>query len=98
MEDPRRPVPQVVVLLLAAATAIAVVRGGRERQIEASELAPGDVFVVESGQSVPADGRILEAAELRTGEAPLTGDAARLAGTFAFMTLALNTDAAEKGG
>jgi Ca2+-transporting ATPase len=51
-----------------------VVRGGATRDIEASRLVPGDVIAVEAGQSVPADARILSAADLRVDEAPLTGE------------------------
>ncbi|HEX6534042.1 MAG TPA: HAD-IC family P-type ATPase [Gemmatimonadaceae bacterium] len=51
-----------------------VVRDGRAREIDARELVPGDVIQVDPGQSVPADARLLEAAELRVNEAPLTGE------------------------
>src|SRR5690606_18875721 len=37
-------------------------------------LVPGDVIILEAGQSVPADGRLLAAAELRVEEAALTGE------------------------
>ena len=51
-----------------------VVRGGRELSIDAAGLVPGDVVVVEAGEAVPADGRLLSATELRLVEAPLTGE------------------------
>ena len=51
-----------------------VLRDGRTREIEATALVPGDVIIVEAGQSVPADARLLTATELRTNEAPLTGE------------------------
>ena len=35
-----------------------VVRGGQEHEIEARELVPGDIVVVEDGQTVPADGKV----------------------------------------
>lgn len=38
-----------------------VVRGGQEQVIEAREIVPGDIVVVEEGQTVPADGKILAA-------------------------------------
>ena len=52
----------------------AVVRRGEVRQIDARELVPGDVLNLEAGASVPADARLLRVAELRTVEAPLTGE------------------------
>lgn len=36
-----------------------VVRGGKEQEIEARELVPGDIVVIEEGQTIPADGKIL---------------------------------------
>ncbi|KAI0045238.1 plasma-membrane proton-e [Auriscalpium vulgare] len=40
-----------------------VVRGGKEFEMEARELVPGDIVVVEEGQTIPADGRILASYE-----------------------------------
>ncbi|KAI0065005.1 plasma-membrane proton-e [Artomyces pyxidatus] len=40
-----------------------VVRGGQEQEIEARELVPGDIVVVEEGQTIPADGKILASYE-----------------------------------
>jgi Ca2+-transporting ATPase len=58
---------------MAAPTA-AVVRDGREQQLPAIELVPGDVVLLASGDSVPADGRLVTAAALRVDEASLTGE------------------------
>jgi Ca2+-transporting ATPase len=51
-----------------------VVRGGRVEQISSDRLVPGDVIQLNEGDRVPADARLLSAAELRTNEAPLTGE------------------------
>ncbi|WP_280546011.1 HAD-IC family P-type ATPase [Halomonas sp. 11-S5] len=51
-----------------------VVRGGKRREIPAEELVPGDIVLVESGDRVPADLRLLEARRLRDEEAALTGE------------------------
>ena len=51
-----------------------VIRGGKQQLIASSELVPGDIVVLEAGDSVPADGRILEAATLKIEEAALTGE------------------------
>ena len=50
------------------------VRGGETRMLPADELVPGDVVLLESGDKVPADLRIIEAKNLRTEEAALTGE------------------------
>jgi len=51
-----------------------VVRDGREVTIPAREVVPGDILVLETGDRVPADARIIEAVELKTNEAVLTGE------------------------
>lgn len=58
---------------MAAPTA-AVVRDGVETSVPADTLVPGDVVLLTSGDKVPADGRLLEAAALRVEEASLTGE------------------------
>lgn len=51
-----------------------VVRDGREQEIDAAELVPGDIVHITMGSRVPADGRIIEATGLRVDEAILTGE------------------------
>lgn len=51
-----------------------VVRDGKMRVIHSDELVPGDVVILEAGDSVPADGRIIESASLKIEEAALTGE------------------------
>jgi magnesium-transporting ATPase (P-type) len=58
-------------LLSAEARAI---RGGKARLLPAEELAPGDVVLLESGDKIPADLRLVEVKNLRTEEAALTGE------------------------
>ena len=50
------------------------VRGGETRMIPAEQLVPGDVVLLESGDRIPADLRLLETKNLRTEEAALTGE------------------------
>jgi Ca2+-transporting ATPase len=51
-----------------------VIRDGEETSIPARELVPGDVILLKAGDRVPADVRLIEAINLKTEEAPLTGE------------------------
>ncbi|MFW5878996.1 MAG: cation-translocating P-type ATPase, partial [Myxococcota bacterium] len=51
-----------------------VLRDGERRTISAEEVVPGDLVIVESGDRVPADVRLIKARSLRTQEAALTGE------------------------
>ncbi|MBB0989960.1 cation-translocating P-type ATPase [Dietzia kunjamensis] len=53
-----------------------VVRDGVEAETDSSGLVPGDIVVVESGDRVPADGRVLSGSRLQVAEATLTGESA----------------------
>ena len=50
------------------------VRGGETRMIPAEQLVPGDVVILESGDKIPADLRLVDTKNLRTEEAALTGE------------------------
>ena len=64
----------VTALRAMSADDATVVRGGERRQVPASELVPGDVILVEEGDTIPADARLVEATALQTAEAALTGE------------------------
>ncbi|WP_272496051.1 cation-translocating P-type ATPase [Arthrobacter antioxidans] len=49
-------------------------RDGREEEISNEQLVPGDIVLLEAGETIPADGRILEAARLQVAESALTGE------------------------
>lgn len=51
-----------------------VLRDGKQLLVPSSQLVPGDIVVLEAGDSVPADGRIIGAATLKIEEAALTGE------------------------
>jgi len=57
-----------------AAPSATVVRNGHQEVIPAAELVPGDIVVLETGNYVPADVRLVESANLRVEEASLTGE------------------------
>jgi P-type Ca2+ transporter type 2C len=53
-----------------------VLRDRHEREIAAEDLVPGDVVILNAGDRVPADARIVESAGLRAEESALTGESA----------------------
>jgi P-type Ca2+ transporter type 2C len=54
-------------------------RSGQVEELESTKLVPGDVVLLEAGDVVPADGRILASATLEVQEAALTGESAPIA-------------------
>src|SRR5271169_1659115 len=50
------------------------VRGGETRMIPSEDLVPGDIVLLESGDKIPADLRLVDVKNLRTEEAALTGE------------------------
>jgi P-type E1-E2 ATPase len=54
------------------------VRGGETRMIAAEQLVSGHVVILESGDKVPADLRLIDAKNLGTVEAALTGESVRI--------------------
>lgn len=55
---------------------ITAIRGGRKEEISSKELVPGDILLLEGGDKIPADIRLIEIHSLRCDEAPLTGESA----------------------
>jgi Ca2+-transporting ATPase len=53
---------------------ITALRGGREEEVPSKELVPGDILLLEAGDKIPADARLIENHSLRCDEAPLTGE------------------------
>lgn len=60
---------------------ITVLRGGKEEEILSKELVPGDILLLEAGDKVPADARLIENYSLRCDESPLPGNPSRWART-----------------
>ena len=51
-----------------------VLRSGQAQTIPAKEIVPGDIIILEAGDYVPADGRLLEVGSLKVDEGMLTGE------------------------
>ena len=51
-----------------------VKRDGKKKQVDSTELVPGDIIYLEQGDAVPADARIIESESLHTDESALTGE------------------------
>ena len=76
---------------IAAATS-KVIRGGRQITIRSEDLVVGDVIVLEAGDAVPADARILECASLKIEEAALTGESVPVTKTADVLAPGANGD------
>ena len=64
----------VAALRAMSAADATVIRDGERRSVPAAEIVPGDVILIEEGDTIPADGRLVESAALQTAEAALTGE------------------------
>lgn len=51
-----------------------VIREGERRNIAAAEIVPGDIILIEEGDTIPADARLIQSTALQTAEAALTGE------------------------
>ena len=61
-------------LMALAAPEATVIRDGERQRVATHDIVPGDIVLVEAGDKIPADCRIVEEANLQTDEAPLTGE------------------------
>jgi P-type E1-E2 ATPase len=62
-------------LLRLLPTYARVLREGQEQRLLAEELVPGDVMLLAEGEHISADGRLVQAADLRVDQSTLTGEA-----------------------
>ncbi|WP_197374351.1 HAD-IC family P-type ATPase [Mycolicibacterium baixiangningiae] len=65
-----------------------VVRDGQERTIASDQLVPGDLVLIEAGDKVPADLRLLQTTELQVDESALTGESLPVAKDVAALPAA----------
>lgn len=61
-------------LMALAAPEASVIRDGERQRIPTHHLVPGDLLLIEAGDKIPADARLIEDANLQTDEAALTGE------------------------
>lgn len=71
---------------------ITVLRGGQELETPSKDLVPGDVLVLEAGDKIPADARLVEIHSVHCDEAPLTGESVAVG-----KELALSAEGASVG-
>jgi P-type Ca2+ transporter type 2C len=69
-----RAAEAVAALRRMAAAQAHLIRGGQRRSVPAMEVVPGDILVLEEGDTVPADARLIQAIALQTAEGSLTGE------------------------
>ncbi len=71
-----------------------VIRGGKQISIASEDLVVGDIIVLEAGDAVPADARIIECASMKIEEAALTGESVPVDKKVDMLTPGANGDVA----
>lgn len=69
-----KAVKAIEALARSMTTEAQVLRSGQRRRIQAEELVPGDVVILDAGEKVPADVRLVSERDLHTDESMLTGE------------------------
>ena len=64
----------VAALRKMSANEATVMRDGERRNVPAAEIVPGDIILIEEGDTIPADARLIHSTALQTAEAALTGE------------------------
>jgi Ca2+-transporting ATPase len=76
----------VAALRQIAAAQARVLREGQRREVPAAEIVPGDIILIEEGDTIPADARLIASVALKTAEAALTGESLSVAKDTAPIT------------
>ncbi len=76
----------VAALRQMSAAHASVMRDGTRQRIPAAELVPGDIILVEEGDTIPADARLIHSASLQAAEAALTGESLPVSKDVAALT------------
>jgi Ca2+-transporting ATPase len=69
-----RAAAAVAALRAMAAANATVIRNARRQSLPSAALVPGDIILIEEGDTIPADGRLIESVAVQTAEAALTGE------------------------
>ena len=69
-----------------------VIRDGKQQRIESDKLVPGDVILLEAGDAVPADARVIESASMKVIESALTGESVAVSKMIAALDLGAEKD------
>lgn len=69
----------VAALRRISAARAKVIRDGERSSVPAADLVPGDVILIEEGDTIPADARLIRSTALHTAEAALTGESLPIA-------------------
>ena len=64
----------VAALRAMSADEATVIRDGERGHVPAAEIVPGDIILIEEGDTIPADARLFQSTALQTAEAALTGE------------------------
>ncbi len=76
----------VAALRRMSAAQARVIRDGARHGIPADEVVPGDIILIEEGDTIPADARLITSTSLQTAEAPLTGESLPVSKDTAALT------------
>ena len=71
-----------------------VIRDGKQLSVPSEELVVGDIIILEAGDAVPADARIIECASMKIEEAALTGESVPVDKKEDMLTAGTNGDVA----
>jgi P-type Ca2+ transporter type 2C len=73
LQESRAEAAVAALRAMSAAQAL-VIREGERRRVPAAEIVPGDIILIDQGDTIPADARLIQSTALQTAEAALTGE------------------------
>jgi Ca2+-transporting ATPase len=76
----------VAALRAMSAAEASAIRDGQRQGIPAAHLVPGDIILLEEGDTIPADGRLIQSIALQTAEASMTGESLPVSKDIAPLT------------
>ncbi len=79
----------IAALRKLAGLSATVIRDGTQKEIPASQLVPGDIILIETGDKIQADSRLIELSNLEISESSLTGESTPVAKDLALIEQAI---------